>query len=115
MPAPSIESHTVASGSRDATTYLPTSRGDDGTSFATQSLDDDDFTVRAVLAGLLVGCLLAFTNLYLGLQSGWISMMSLQSSLLGFALFRILPRYINLAGRRFVLMSSPFTPQENVL
>ncbi|KAF6767482.1 Oligopeptide transporter, OPT superfamily [Kalmanozyma brasiliensis GHG001] len=76
---------------------------------------DDDFTIRAVLAGLLIGCLLAFTNLYLGLQSGWISMMSLQSSLLGFALFRILPRHLDLAGRRFVLMSSPFTPQENVL
>ena len=29
--------------------------------------------IRAVLLGLLVGCLIAFTNLYLGLQSGWIS------------------------------------------
>ena len=82
---------------------------------ATSQNGDDDFTVRAVLAGLLIGCLLAFTNLYLGLQSGWISIMSLQSSLLGFALFRIIPRHINLVGRRFVLLSSPFTPQENVL
>ncbi len=49
-----------------------------------------------MLAGLLIGCLLAFTNLYLGLQSGWISIMSLQSSLLGFALFRVIPRQINL-------------------
>lgn len=29
---------------------------------------------RAVLFGLVIGCLLCFTNLYFGLQTGWISM-----------------------------------------
>jgi hypothetical protein len=29
---------------------------------------------RAVFLGLLIGCLLCFTNLYFGLQTGWISM-----------------------------------------
>lgn len=81
-----------------------------------------DFTPRAVIAGLLVGVLLAFTNLYFGLQTGWISMMSLQSALLGYAIFklptggdfigRLLPkgvvRWLGSDGR-------PFSPQENVV
>jgi hypothetical protein len=29
---------------------------------------------KAVSIGLLIGCLLCFTNLYFGLQTGWISM-----------------------------------------
>ena len=110
-PAPVDPPQDAASQSRQTSTDSSPSHD----ILATMPNGDDDFTIRAVLAGLLIGCLLAFTNLYLGLQSGWISMMSLQSSLLGFALFRIIPRHINLAGRRFVLMSSPFTPQENVL
>ncbi|KAG9038516.1 hypothetical protein FS842_003263 [Serendipita sp. 407] len=60
-----------------------------------------ELTLRAVLLGLAVGCLIAFTNLYLGLQSGWISMMSIQSALLG-----------RLLG---VMFSKPFTAQENVV
>jgi uncharacterized oligopeptide transporter (OPT) family protein len=44
-----------------------------------------------------------------GLQSGWISMMSLQSSLLGFAIFKLpLPRFLSPPDR-------PFTAQENVV
>ncbi len=31
---------------------------------------------------------MCFSNMYFGLQTGWISMMSLQSSLLGFAIFK---------------------------
>lgn len=31
--------------------------------------------LRAAALGLLVGCLLCFTNLYFGLQTGWISML----------------------------------------
>jgi len=60
-----------------------------------------DLTVRAVLLGLLIGILLCYTNLYFGLQSGWISMMSLQSALIGFLLSRFLP--------------TPMTPQENIV
>ncbi|KAL1949760.1 hypothetical protein VTO73DRAFT_8641 [Trametes versicolor] len=60
-----------------------------------------DFTLRAVLLGLLIGCLLCFTNLYFGLQTGWISMMSLQSALIGFLLSKFLPK--------------PITAQENVV
>ncbi|KAJ9093614.1 hypothetical protein QFC19_008282 [Naganishia cerealis] len=76
---------------------------------------EGDFTLRAVAAGLLVGVLLAFTNLYFGLQTGWISMMSLQSALLGYALFK-LPRPGFISRIPFLTPSNrPFTPQENVV
>ncbi|GHJ85515.1 hypothetical protein NliqN6_1917 [Naganishia liquefaciens] len=76
---------------------------------------EGDFTLRAVSVGLLVGVLLAFTNLYFGLQTGWISMMSLQSALLGYALFK-LPRPRFLSRIPFLTPSNrPFSPQENVV
>ncbi|KDQ15904.1 hypothetical protein BOTBODRAFT_31353 [Botryobasidium botryosum FD-172 SS1] len=62
-----------------------------------------ELTFRAVALGLLIGCLLCFTNLYFGLQTGWISMMSLQSSLLGYLISLLIPSV------------SPLTPQENVI
>ncbi|KAF9790276.1 OPT oligopeptide transporter protein-domain-containing protein [Thelephora terrestris] len=60
-----------------------------------------EFTVRAVVLGLLIGTLLCYTNLYFGLQTGWVSMMSLQSALIGFLLSRVL--------------ASSLTPRENVV
>ncbi|KAJ7158695.1 OPT oligopeptide transporter protein-domain-containing protein [Mycena filopes] len=50
-----------------------------------------EFTLQAVCMGLLIGCLLCFANLSFGLQTGWISMMSLQSALIGFLISRMLP------------------------
>ncbi|KAI0759577.1 OPT oligopeptide transporter [Trametes elegans] len=64
-------------------------------------LGQSDFTLRAVVLGLLIGCLLCFTNLYFGLQTGWISMMSLQSALIGYLLSKFLPK--------------PMSAQENVV
>ncbi|GAA5826886.1 hypothetical protein JCM3770_003360 [Rhodotorula araucariae] len=52
----------------------------------------EELTLRAVVVGLLIGVLLACTNSYFGLQTGWISMMSLQASLLGFAVFKVVPQ-----------------------
>ncbi|GAA5901262.1 uncharacterized protein JCM6883_000156 [Sporobolomyces salmoneus] len=46
-----------------------------------------EFTPRAVIAGLLIGVLTCCTNMSLGLQSGWVS-----ASLLGFGIFKVLPR-----------------------
>ncbi|KAG0233262.1 hypothetical protein BGX31_004880 [Mortierella sp. GBA43] len=54
------------------------------------------FTWRAIIVGILIGTLLCFTNMYFGLQTGWISMMSLQSSLLGFALFKAAKHYLKI-------------------
>ena len=30
------------------------------------------FELRSVLVGLAIGCIVSFTNLYFGLQTGWI-------------------------------------------
>jgi len=61
------------------------------------------FTWRAVIGGLLIGSLLCFSNMYFGLQTGWVTMGSLQSSLLGFGIFKLLFR------------AKTFGPIENVL
>ncbi|CAO3642557.1 unnamed protein product [Cunninghamella blakesleeana] len=48
---------------------------------------------------------MCFSNMYFGLQTGWISMMSLQSSLLGFAIFKLFQPYLK----------KKFTSIENVV
>ncbi|OTB03567.1 hypothetical protein M426DRAFT_321724 [Hypoxylon sp. CI-4A] len=63
------------------------------------------FTIRGIAAGLLVGLIICFSNMYFGLQTGWISMMTMPSSLLGFGIFKTLSRHL----------SFPFSPVENVL
>ncbi|KAK9800344.1 hypothetical protein WJX73_006522 [Symbiochloris irregularis] len=49
-------------------------------------------TVRALAVGLAVGSLLACSNMYFGLQTGWVTMGSLQSAILGFGIFRLLEK-----------------------
>ncbi|WEW54936.1 OPT super [Emydomyces testavorans] len=63
------------------------------------------FTPRSLLVGLAIGTLITFSNTYFGLQTGWISSMAMPSSLIGFAVFKSLTRYL----------SFPFSPIENVL
>jgi len=65
--------------------------------------------IVSVAVGVLVGGLLCFSNTYFGLQSGWVTMGSLQSTLLGFGLFKALSfgSTTNLFGR--------FGPLDNVL
>lgn len=66
-------------------------------------------TTRAVLVGIAIGTVIAFANTYFGLQTGWISMMSLQAALLGFGVFKAAgPLIQRMNGREF-------TPAENVL
>ncbi|BGP17536.1 hypothetical protein JCM10213_004078 [Rhodosporidiobolus nylandii] len=76
------------------------------------AMDDNDepaeLTFRAVVAGLAIGILLCMTNMYFGLQTGWISMMSLQASLLGFAVFKVLPKSPWFSQR-------PLTIHENIV
>ncbi|KAJ1307878.1 hypothetical protein OPQ81_001958 [Rhizoctonia solani] len=60
-----------------------------------------ELTLRSLCAGILIGCVLCFTNMYFGLQTGWISMMSMQSALLGYLLS--------------LFYSRPMTPQELVV
>lgn len=63
------------------------------------------FTPRSLLVGLGIGTLIIFSNTYFGLQTGWMSLMTMPSSLIGFAVFKSLSKHL----------SFPFSPVENVL
>jgi len=63
------------------------------------------FTLRGILVGLLVGLVICFSNMYFGLQTGWVSTMTMPASLMGFGVFKALSRHLHF----------PFSPVENVL
>jgi OPT family oligopeptide transporter len=71
---------------------------------AAKCQDARNFTLRGLLVGLLIGTVVCFSNMYFGLQTGWVSSMAMPSALLGFSYFKMVSRYI----------SFPFTPIENV-
>lgn len=48
-------------------------------------------TLRATVAGLAIGSVVLISNFQFGLQTGWVSMMSLPSALLGFTIFKLSP------------------------
>lgn len=64
--------------------------------------DTPQITIRATLAGLAIGSIVLVSNFQFGLQTGWVSMMSLPAALLGFALFKLFP------------VASDFSDVENV-
>ncbi|TDZ33621.1 putative oligopeptide transporter [Colletotrichum trifolii] len=68
-------------------------------------IEGRSFTIRGVLVGLLVGLVICFSNMYFGLQTGWVSTMTMPASLMGFGTFKILSRHLEF----------PFSPVENVL
>ncbi|KAM3537726.1 hypothetical protein ARSEF1564_009350 [Beauveria bassiana] len=68
------------------------------------SIPGQNFTIRAVTAGLAIGTVICAANVYFGLQTGWVSIMSMPASLMGFGIFRLLRSHIEL----------PFSPVENV-
>lgn len=70
-----------------------------------RSTSAQSFTPRSLLVGLGIGLLISFSNMYFGLQTGWISAMAMPSSLIGFAVFKTLAKHL----------SFPFSPVENVL
>ncbi|TLS20254.1 uncharacterized protein PpBr36_11454 [Pyricularia pennisetigena] len=78
---------------------------DDLHTAAEVEVDGHSFTVRGVAVGILIGVVLCFSNMYFGLQTGWISVMTMPASLLGYGFFRTLSRHLKY----------PFTPVENVL
>jgi uncharacterized oligopeptide transporter (OPT) family protein len=65
--------------------------------------------VRAVGVGLCIGVLMNFVNCYFGVLTGWVTMGSLQSALLGFGIFRLLEK-MQAPG-----FTAPLTPLENVV
>ncbi|KAL8905623.1 MAG: hypothetical protein Q9207_002533 [Kuettlingeria erythrocarpa] len=72
---------------------------------AEQAEEAQNFTVRGVLVGLAIGVVICFSNTYFGLQTGWVSGMTMPAALIGFAFFKTIAKHIEL----------PFTPVENVL
>lgn len=63
------------------------------------------FTLRGLLVGLGIGVVICFSNTYFGLQTGWVSGMTMPSALIGFAFFKSAARWLD----------GPFSPVENVL
>lgn len=72
---------------------------------ASRASEPQNFTLRSLVLGLLIGIVICFSNTYFGLQTGWISGMAMPSALIGFAYFKAVSR----------TLSYPFTPVENVL
>src|ERR1700709_1275868 len=72
---------------------------------ASHAEEGQNFTARGILVGLGIGLIICFSNMYFGLQTGWVSSMSMPASLIGFAFFKTLSKHLDL----------PFTPVENVL
>jgi hypothetical protein len=81
------------------------SRNEVADMLARRADDPRNFTLRGVLVGLAIGTLICFSNMYFGLQTGWISSMAMPSALLGFSYFKLVSRWI----------AFPFSPVENVL
>ncbi|KAJ1338265.1 hypothetical protein MN608_01124 [Microdochium nivale] len=83
---------------------MPSDRGE-GPASVRYLPEGRHFTFRGVAVGLLVGLVICFSNMYFGLQTGWISMMTMPASLMGFGIFKALQRHLTF----------PFSPVENVL
>lgn len=64
-------------------------------------------TLRGTIVGLGIGTLILLSNFQFGLQTGWVSMMSLPAALLAFSIFKV-------TESSFFRLSYPFSPQENV-
>ncbi|KAL8841877.1 MAG: hypothetical protein Q9170_000750 [Blastenia crenularia] len=70
-----------------------------------QAEQEQNFTLRGTLVGLVIGVIICFSNTYFGLQTGWVSGMTMPAALIGFAFFKTISKHIDV----------PFTPVENVL
>ena len=85
--------------------------------FLAKRSEQPQFTLRALLLGLAIGVLIAFSNTYFGLQTGWISSMSMPSALIGFAYFKGLRALMGALGDGFARFGfgNDFSEVENVL
>jgi uncharacterized oligopeptide transporter (OPT) family protein len=85
--------------------------------FLARRSEQPQFTLRALLLGLVIGVLIAFSNTYFGLQTGWISGMAMPSALIGFAYFKGLRTFADRLGGPFkrLGLGAGFSEVENVL
>lgn len=77
----------------------------DEDNLATRAAQPQNLTLRGILVGLVIGVVIVSSNTYFGLQTGWVSGMTMPSALIGFAFFKAIGRYLKM----------PFSPVENVL
>ena len=59
----------------DETTELRRQRSNTRRFLASHASEGQNFTIRGVLVGLGVGLIICFSNMYFGLQTGWVSSM----------------------------------------
>lgn len=85
--------------------------------FLARRSEQPQFTARALVLGLFIGVLIAFSNTYFGLQTGWISGMAMPSALIGFAYFKGLRTLMSSLGDNFARLGfgEGFSEVENVL
>ncbi|CAK1357711.1 putative oligopeptide transporter [Cercospora beticola] len=85
--------------------------------FLARQSEQPQFTIRALTVGMLIGVLIAFSNTYFGLQTGWISGMAMPSALIGFAYFKGLRTMSRAIGGRIesLGLGKDFSEVENVL
>jgi hypothetical protein len=85
--------------------------------FLARRSEQPQFTLRALLLGLAIGVLIAFSNTYFGLQTGWISGMAMPSALVGFAYFKGVRVLTGKLGDGFTRygFGEDFSEVENVL
>ena len=96
----------AAEDGQSESSLLRTRRRSEAEGFLTdQANQEQNFTLRGVLVGLVIGVVICFSNTYFGLQTGWVSGMTMPAALIGFAYFKAIARWIDY----------PFTPVENVL
>ena len=84
---------------------IRSSRHEAQDSQAARAAQPQKFTLRGILVGLVIGMVIVSSNTYFGLQTGWVSGMTMPSALIGFAFFKAVGRYLKM----------PFSPVENVL
>ena len=83
--------------------------------FLAKQSEQSQFTVRAILVGCVIGVVIAFSNVYFGLQTGWISGMSMPSALIGFAYFKGLRSLTHRLSLQKLGLGDGFSEVENVL
>ncbi|RYP68497.1 hypothetical protein DL771_006649 [Monosporascus sp. 5C6A] len=71
--------------------------------------EDNPLTARAVLVGVMLGCLVNASNLYLGLKTGFVFSASMFGAIFGYGIINILSKVF----RNVPILGGSFGPQEN--
>ena len=116
QPGTSSRPSTSDEGERDALLSDPNG-AEPSEGFLAARSEQRQFTPRALVLGLFIGVLIAHSNTYFGLQTGWISGMVMPSALMGFAYFKGLRTLMDRLGGigERLGWGEGFTEVENVL